>query len=76
MTAVERFRSMPWPRKLAFGLIMVAGFGIMIAYITLITVTLRKAFELATPWETVQVFLIVTVALAVLARVSGLHETR
>jgi len=49
---------------------------IAIAYLALLEVTLRKAFMLVSPWETVGVFLIVTAALAVLARVMGLHENR
>jgi hypothetical protein len=74
MDRAARFKALPTHRKLAFYAGLAVIFGIMIAYISLIIVTLQKAFETASPWETVSIFLIVTLAIAVLARVGGLHE--
>lgn len=74
MDRAARFKALPTHRKLGFCAVLAVMFGIMIAYISLIIVTLQKAFETVSPWETVSIFLIVTVAIAVLARVGGLHE--
>lgn len=76
MSRVDRFRAMPWSRKLLVYAASALAFGVGIAYITIITVTLRKAFELSAPWETVEVFLIVSIVLVILWRALGLHETR
>ncbi len=67
-----------WPlhRRLAFYIASTAIACGVIAFMSFMLVTLRKAFELTSPWEVLGYFLIVIVALIVLARLSGLHETR
>jgi hypothetical protein len=74
MTRAERFKALPLHRKLLFYAIAAVTFTVVIAWISLIHVTLSKAFELADPWDTVKVFLIFTGTMIAFYRLCGLHR--
>lgn len=70
------FRSLSVRSKLLVVAATATALLVAIAYVAFVEVTLRRTFALASPWETVGAFLVVTAGLAVLARAMGLHETR
>jgi hypothetical protein len=64
-----------WKQVVAYCLAAGAVVGV-ISFLAFLAVTLRKGFELTTPWETLAYFVIVLAGLVILARLSGLHESR
>ena len=75
MDRAARFKALPLRKKLLVYASAAVIFGAVIAWIALIHVTLSKAFELAEPWDTVKVFLVVTGALIAFYRLAGLHRS-
>jgi hypothetical protein len=61
-------------RKLAVVAIAITSSAIGIAFLAFMAVTLRKAFELASPWETMGYFAAFVAIILVFYRVCGLHR--
>lgn len=76
MSNATRLGRLSWQRKIVLYVGLTALGAAGIAFMAFLLVTLRKAFELSSPWEVLGYFVIVIVGLAVLARLSGIHETR
>jgi hypothetical protein len=74
MDRAARFRALPTPKKLLVYASAACIIAAVIAWLALIQVTLSKAFQAASPWETAGIFVVVTLTLVVFYRACGLHR--
>ena len=70
------FRDLGFKAKVYVLSVTTIGFFAITAWLAFLAVTLRRVVDALPPWEAVGAFLVVTLALVVAARATGLHETR
>lgn len=68
-------RNLPWRKKLYVYAVLMAASLAAIAWFSFTAVTLRKAFDLASPWETLGLYLAFTGSLIVVYRACGFHRS-